>query len=124
MFDHICIETPTEMIYENRHKLSYCNEFQHIDFDILNKVIGDLGIFYVKDIENIKNQHEELYFTLTKQKVVSTLLVKISAFGKDYGIIRVDATNTYRVWQQDNIIMFMQIAQIIALLLYYTDSKL
>lgn len=124
MYDHICIETPTCTKYEYCHALAYNQEFQHIDVKVLNNAIANIGVFAVKDIDLLKNINHQFYETFKKQKVCSTLLVKISVFGKDYGVIRVDSTNTNRVWQQDDIILFMSVANTIALLLHDKDLTL
>ena len=124
MYDHLCIETPHGLRFENCHKLAYTQHFEHVDYNLLNDAIITTGVFSVKDMDTIKGLNRKFYDAFAVQKVCSTLLIKISVFDKDYGVIRIDSTNTNRVWQKDDTILFMSIAHYIALLLYYNDKTL
>jgi hypothetical protein len=55
---------------------------------------------------------------LEEQHISSALYCKIAVHGREYGYIRVDMTDTSRVWQPTEIDLVMMAANMIALMLY------
>lgn len=96
-------------------------------FDCLTGVLNRESIFgYIDWL--IQHKHTFSLFLIDeefkKQNIYSTVYCKISAYGKDYGFIRVDTVNTARIWQNTEIAMLMYAANTIGILLHYQKKTL
>lgn len=125
MFDHICIETKSGFNYQIIYNLAKCKEFQHIDIGEIDAVANNIGVVNIGRIGILdESDYGSLITTLKGQRVSAVLYCKISAFGKDYGYIRVDMTDTVRIWQNNEINLLITTANTIALMLYYQNKTL
>ena len=125
MFDHLCIETPSGMKFKMIHSLSKHKEFRHINYDELGKIVDNIGLLYANKISGYSsNMSSEFAEDLQGQHVVSTLYCRIEAFGKEYGYIRVDMTDTVRIWQNDELNLVVASARAIGLMLYYNKTTI
>lgn len=125
MFDHICLETPKNINHSVVFTLSSQKQFRHIPCELIDGLINSAG--YVS-LNNVEGLNEDSYGAImkeyAKQKIKSTLYCKISAYGVDYGYVRVDTCNTVRIWQNNEIAMVMTAANVIGLLLHYQKKTL
>lgn len=125
MFDHICLETHTGLNHSVSFVLSEKKDFEHIDFNIIEKTINSAGYISINQTMHLNTEsYADIINEFKKQKVCSTVYCRISAYGKDYGFIRVDTVNTARIWQNTEIAMIMCAANSIALLLHYQGKTL
>jgi diguanylate cyclase (GGDEF)-like protein len=119
MFDHICIETYSKMCLEVMHVLAKNKDFKHIDIKKLQKfenVNGFVSLNTTSVLSGIRG--DGLMAELEKQHISSALYCKIAVHGREYGYIRVDMTDTSRVWQPLEIDLLIMAANTIALMLY------
>lgn len=125
MVDHICIETRKGTRFHVIHRLSKVRDFSKLDYDEINNLLNNAGLAYFNKISNL---HEEDYGPVIKQlqqtQVSSGVYCKISAFGNEYGFIRVDMTDTARIWQQDDLNVLVIAANTIGLMLYYQNKTI
>jgi transcriptional regulator with GAF, ATPase, and Fis domain len=120
MYDHICVETPTHMNVEVIHALAKNKRFAYIDTRLIHHCENSDGfaLFQSAKVFNDINRLE-LKENFEKQKISSALYCKIAVFGREYGYIRVDMTDTSRVWQNSEIELIIMAADAIAMQLYY-----
>ena len=125
MFDHICLETSKDMNHSVVFTLSEQKHFKHIPLELIDSLINSAG--YVS-LNNALGLNEETYGEILreyeKQNIKSVLYCKISAYGEDYGYIRVDTSNTVRIWQNNEIALVMTAANVLGLLLHYQKKRL
>ncbi|MGN0807314.1 MAG: GGDEF domain-containing protein [Candidatus Coproplasma sp.] len=125
MFDHICLETHTGLNHSVSFVLAERKKFEHIDFNVIEKTINSAGYISINQTMHLNTEsYADILKEFKKQKIFSTVYCRISAYGKDYGFIRVDTVNTARIWQNTEIAMLMCAANSIALLLHYQGKTL
>lgn len=126
MFDHICVESSGGMNYEIVHLLSNQKTFSHIDLEKLESIVDASGCVAISklDLINSGNDYDEIVKELTEQKIASTLYCRISAYGKNYGFIRIDMCNTVRIWQTTEVDVVITAARFLGSLLYYQGKTL
>ncbi len=125
MYDHICIETKNGMNFSVSHFLARKFDFSHIDYNLINSHINPIGYISLNYTSTLNaNAFQDLAKALKNQEISSTLYCKISAYGNDYGFIRIDTASTIRIWQNNEISIVMAAANAIGLLLYYQNKKL
>jgi diguanylate cyclase (GGDEF)-like protein len=119
MFDHICIETNDKICLEVMHTLAKNKQFKPIDLEKLKNfenVNGFVSLNTTSVLSGIRGGG--LMKELEEQHISSALYCKIAVHGREYGYIRVDMTDTSRVWQPTEIDLVMMAANMIALMLY------
>lgn len=125
MYDHICLETHKNMNHSVVFALSDRKEFTHIDYNAIEKNVNSAGFLSLSQTWTLNREsYGELIDEFENQDISATVYCKISAYGHDYGYIRVDTISTARIWQNDEIAMLMYAANTIALLLYYQNKTL
>lgn len=125
MFDHICLETHEKISHSVVFTLSQQKSFTHIDYKLIESIINSAGYMSINQTTHLNNDsYADIIKEFRKQNISSTLYCKISAYGKDYGFIRVDTINTVRIWQNAETAMLMFAANAIALLLHYQNMTL
>ena len=125
MYDHICLETHTGLNHSVCFVLSEKKDFTHIDYSILEKTVNAAGYISINQTMHLNAEsYSDIIKEFREQGIYSTLYCKISAYGKDYGFIRVDTVSTARIWQNTEIAMLMYAANSIALLLHYQGKTL
>lgn len=125
MFDHICIETRKGINHSIVFALSTQKQFKHIPVEMINSLMNSAGYVSLNDASSLdEDTYGELLEEYANQKIKSVLYCKISAYGVDYGYIRVDTSNTVRIWQNNEIALVMTAANVIGLLLHYQKKTL
>jgi len=125
MFDHICLETHKKINHSVVFPLAEQKVFKHIPYELLDKLVNVAGYAGLNDITELNGQsYADVIGVCKKQKIRSSLYCRISVYGIDYGFIRVDTTNTARIWQNEEISMVIVAAKAIGLLLYYQHKTL
>lgn len=125
MYDHICLETHKGLNHSVCFVLSEKKDFTHIDYSILEKTVNAAGYISINQTMHLNTEsYSDIIEEFREQGICSTLYCKISAYGKDYGFIRVDTVSTARIWQNTEIAMLMYAANSIALLLHYQGKTL
>lgn len=125
MFDHICVESHKAINHSVVFTLSRHKTFRHISFEEIDSHLGAIG--YATINNRGKSEEEEtdsLIKEIDKQNISSSLYCKISAYGTDYGFIRIDTTSTTRIWQNAEISIIMMAANYLAMLLHYQHKTL
>lgn len=125
MFDHMCIESKKRINHSVIFPLSVQKRFKHIPYELIDEFVGNMDY---ANINNVQELNEKTYSPLItacgKQGVISSLYCKITAYGKEYGYIRVDTANTARIWQNQEMSMVIVAARAIGLLLHYQGKTL
>ncbi|MDE5766506.1 MAG: GGDEF domain-containing protein [Clostridia bacterium] len=125
MFDHICLETPKNINHSIVFTLSSQKQFKHIPIEMIDSLINSAGYISLNNVEGLnEDSYGDIMKEYAKQQIKSTLYCKISSYGVDYGYIRVDTSNTARIWQNTEIAMVMTAANVIGLLLHYQKKTL
>ena len=125
MYDHICIEARNGLNHSVSYALARKFDFSHIDFDLISSHINPIGYISLNYTSTLNaNAFEELAREFKKQEISSTLYCKISAYGKDYGFIRIDTVSTVRIWQNSEIAIIMAAANALGLMLHYQNKTL
>lgn len=125
MLDHICIESDGGMNLQVIHALAKNRNFGHIKCEDISRLIDNTGLVYLNKIESTNDRgNEEIFNEFYKQKIKSTFYCRISSYGKNYGFIRVDMSDTVRIWQRNEMDLLVVAANTIGLLLHYTNQTL
>lgn len=125
MFDHICLETPKNLNHSVVFTLSTQKQFRHIPCEMIDSLINSAGYVSLNNVETLnEDSYGEIKKEYVKQEIKSTLYSRITAYGVNYGYIRVDTSNTARIWQNSEIAMIMTAANVIGLLLHYQKKTL
>jgi hypothetical protein len=125
MFDHISIETNEKMNFEMVHLLARTKHFEHISCDQIDEMANKQGLVNIGRVMAFEeNSCGKLIALLKEQRVSSELCHKISAYGKDYGYIRVDMTSNARMWQADEMDIVVIAANALGMILYYQNKTL
>ena len=125
MVDHMCIQTRKGINFEVIHNLSKNKQFVPIDYDGINAYFNNLGLVYFNKVEDMREEdYTEILRDLRAQHISSALYCKISAFGEEYGFVRVDITYTVRIWQSTEMDLITITAHLIGVLLHYQGKTL
>ncbi len=125
MYDHICIETSEGLNFNVVHALSPRSEFKPNPYELLTQCANYAGnIRLSAKSEGEGEAFEKLMHEFKKHKISSTLYSKISAYGVDYGFVRIDAVQTARIWQNSEVSLIMGLANMFGLLLHYQHKTL
>ncbi|MGN0812882.1 MAG: GGDEF domain-containing protein [Candidatus Coproplasma sp.] len=125
MFDHICLETHKKLNHSVIFPLSKQKRFKHIPFNLINELVDTAGYANINDVQELnKAIFTPIIEECAKQGIRSSFYCKISAYGVDYGFIRVDTTSTARIWQNEEMSMIIVAARAIGLLLHYQGKTL
>ncbi|MGN0804680.1 MAG: GGDEF domain-containing protein [Candidatus Coproplasma sp.] len=125
MFDHICIETHKKLNHSVIFPLSVKKKFKHIPYNLIDELVDTAGFANINDVQELnKVKYTPIIEECVKQGIYSSFYCKISAYGKDYGFIRVDTANTSRIWQNEEMSMIIVTARTIGLLLHYQGKTL
>lgn len=125
MFDHICIETPNGLNHSVIFTLSDQKRFEHINTELIDALISPAGYAGVSNVAGLDDgTFEEIKKKYEEQNIKSVLYCRISAYGINYGYIRVDTCNTNRIWQNAEMALVMTAANVIGLLLHYQNKTL
>lgn len=125
MFDHICLESPKRLNYSVVFTLSRQKHFSHIPIKSIDSLCGSAGYVNINDTSELVNPNfKEIIEAYKNQQIQSALYCKVSAYGENYGYIRVDTTSTARIWQNEEISMVIVAANALGILLHYQRSTL
>lgn len=125
MFDHICLETHVKLNHSVLFPLSVQKRFKHIPYSAMDELVNSAGYANINDVTELnETSYAHVIAECKKQGVRSALFCRISAYGKDYGFIRVDTANTARIWQNEEMSMVIVAAKAIGLLLHYQGKTL
>lgn len=125
MYDHMCIETSAGLNFNIVHALSPRTEFKPNTYELLEQSANYAGNIRLSAKSEITGEaFSKLHKEFKKHKISSTLYVRISAYGKGYGFIRIDNVRTARIWQNSEITLTMALADMLGLLLYYQGKTL
>ena len=125
MYDHICIETSKGLNFNFIHALSLKSEFEPLDYNLLEENVNPAGNIRLSARSALtSNSFAHLFKEYKKQNLSSTLYSRISAYGRNYGFIRIDTANTARIWQNMEVSIVMVVANTIGMLLHYQNKTL
>lgn len=125
MFDHICLETGKDLNHSVVFTLSKNKQFTHIPIQLIDSLMNSAGYVSLNNALGLNVEtYGEIMKEYEKQDIKSVLYCKITAYGVDYGYIRVDTCNTVRIWQNSEIAMVMTAANVLGLLLHYQKKTL
>lgn len=117
MFDQVAIETKNDTLFKVCHSLSKNQNINHIGYDLLSNSLNEKGYLVINNVE-INNVNKELMEVIKKEKYRSILCCKISAFGIDFGILRIHMCNGIRLWQTSEIALIISLCDLLAVLLH------
>ena len=127
MLEHICIETKTELKYDYYHPLSKRTDgYYPYGFDLIAERTDSNGFYCENVIFNKKEDKTRIFDKFNEQNIYSVVLCRIKAYEKMYGYLRVDmvATNTGRIWQENDLVLLNNMANYIGLMLYSKNKEI
>ncbi len=125
MYDHICVEGRDGLNFSVCYALSEQKIFRHVPYQVIDALINAAGYACFNHATSVEDKaYSQISNEYAEQKISSGLICKISAYGKDYGFIRLDTCNTVRIWQSEEIAHLMTVANTIGLLLHYQKKTL
>lgn len=125
MFDHICLETKKDLNHSVVFTLSEQKHFKHIPTELIDALINSAGYVSLNNALSINpDSYGKILKCYDEQQIKSVLYCKIAAYGVNYGYLRVDTSNTVRIWQNHEIAIVMTAANVIGLLLHYQKKTL
>ena len=126
MIDHICVEADDELKYDYYHPLSKkFSGYEPIGADVIETKTDSNGLYYENVTENHFKENSELYKKFKEQSIYAAFIVRISVYGRNYGYLRAEMVNvnTGRIWQQSDLVMLVNLANLMGLILYSKDEK-
>ncbi len=128
MLEHVCIETKDRLRFEYVHPLGKREEgYFPFGYDAIQEKLDIQGICYNNvTYRAYEKQKCQLFKEFDEQKIYSSFLAAIQVYDKLYGYLRVDmvATNTGRLWQQNDLVLLSTLSNLIALVLYTKNKEL
>jgi diguanylate cyclase (GGDEF)-like protein len=125
MLDHICIETQNGMYFEVINKLAKYKQFKHIELEKIEKLVNNIGLCTINKVDTLKSEVVgDIASDFKAQNLSAVLYCKIASHGKTFGYLRVDMTDTARIWQRDEMDIIVVTANAIALNLYYQNKTI
>ncbi|MCR5350661.1 MAG: GGDEF domain-containing protein [Acholeplasmatales bacterium] len=125
MIDHLCISSKGKLYFDYYHPICKKRDFKALSDDLMNgSTNSSTGIFYRNLIDDSMNQ--DLAVPLLNQKVYSSFWVEIKAHGKSFGYVRADICENPRgrIWQNLDMDVLLNLAQVIGLELYYRNLEI
>lgn len=124
MYDYVSIQS-SKTVYSVIHELSPVKNFDYVSNEIYMGCMDNNGLLYVNDRNTLlrigaKDLHKVLY----DSNVRSCFATKISCKGKDYGILRVDMTNSGRIWQKLEMDILIIVAKLLGMVLSEENKDL
>ncbi|MGN0818093.1 MAG: GGDEF domain-containing protein [Candidatus Coproplasma sp.] len=126
MFDHVSIELQNGINFQVVHALAKQKEFKHVNYESLRALMNNTGFAQFNKVADLddKDYGNLAVREMKEQGIISAFYARISVYGKEYGYIRVDMTDTVRIWQRTEMDVIIIAANAIALLLYYQNKTL
>ncbi|MGN0815077.1 MAG: GGDEF domain-containing protein [Candidatus Coproplasma sp.] len=126
MFDHMCIETENGLNFQVVHALAKRTGFKAVGYEQLRTLVNNNGFVQFNKIADLddKDYGNAAVLEMKRQEISSAFYARIAVHGKEYGFIRVDMTDTVRIWQRAEMDVIIISANAIALLLHYQDKNL
>jgi len=124
MFDHISIQSDTNLVLSIVHSLSIQKEYKYIDTKEYRKNMNDYGILFINNIRTLlQTSNVLLHKRMYDQKILSSLVVDIKYNDKSYGIVRVDMCNP-RTWSSQEVDTLTTTARLLGVLLNKLSTNL
>lgn len=125
LYDHLCIETAHGLKFNILHVLSRVSEFKPLNLQNIESAVGNVGLAPVNKTVGLNSKlGQDIQAELDAQEIKSSVFSRISAYGKIYGYIRIDTTNTERIWQNDELALIVDTANAIGILLHYNGTDI
>lgn len=125
MIDHLCLTTDQDLLFEYFHPICKKKFFRVIPDNLMkNHINNHTGIFCKNSLEDDFNK--ELVYELKSQGIYSSFWVEIKIHEKSFGFVRADIVEnpSGRIWQNLDIDVLLNFANILALELYYRNIEL
>lgn len=125
LYDHVCIETKSGMRFKILHALSKITDFKPMNLENVGRAVGNVGLASINGTDGYKSKlSEDIQESLEAQGIRSAVYCSIDAYGKIYGYLRIDMTNTVRIWQSDELALIVDTAKTIGILLHYNSTAI
>ena len=126
MIDHVCFEQGNELKHHYFHPLS--KKFDgYIPFGYDNVISRmDTNGFFCKNVIESKYDKEDILFNKFKeQSIYSSVICDVKAYNKHFGFLRAEMTavDTGRIWQQQDLVVLINFANILGLLFYIKELE-
>lgn len=119
LLDHICINTSNKLIFDIKAN-NISNDFMPICEDLISSntdLYGLVSFNFIDTHYTTKLKEEAL-----NQDIHGLCYIRIDAYGKNYGYLRIDSLKgNGRIWQPTEINLFINVAKTIGLIMYYKD---
>jgi hypothetical protein len=127
MIDHLCIDTGEGLYFNYYHKLCKRRDFKPFPKSVVRPTINPaMDLCMINYITEEESTTTKINNVLYKENITALLMCNISVYGVDYGIIRAEicSVGRGRIWQDDEKVVFLNLAHMIALILYYQNKKI
>ena len=125
MIDHLALVDENEFYFEYYHPICKIRDFEPLPYNLMEKGLNThTGIFYKNSIED--NLNEAILNKLKKQGISSVYWVQVKAHDRVFGYLRADicCNPSGRIWQNLDIDILHNLANILAIELYYRDMEI
>ena len=126
MIDHICFEKGEELKYHYYHPLSKkFDGYKPFGYDNVISKMDVNGFFYKNVIDDKYDQEDTLIKEFKEQSIYSSVICDVKAYNKHFGFLRAEMTavNTGRIWQQQDLVILINFANILGLLFYIKELE-
>lgn len=79
--------------------------------------------FYINDFSILQDISTDFHSFCWDNKIKSFVVLKVSAFDKDFGYLLFANYSIKRVWQQEDKVLFSYLSKLISLMLYYEKDS-
>lgn len=126
MVEHIALQSEDKLLFSTIHPLSPTKEFSFIKNSLFESDISDtIGVFYINDRQQLKAlKQDELYDAIFSQTIKASVFATIKYNDKVYGFMRADTVTHSRIWQHDDLELFVIASNAIAAALHYQNLEL
>jgi len=126
MIDHVCFEQGNELKHHYFHPLSKkFDGYAPFGYDSIISRMDVNGFFCKNVIEKKYDKDDELFKKFKEQSIYSSVICEVKAYDKHFGFIRAEMTavDTGRIWQQNDLVVLINFANLLGLLLYIQELK-
>lgn len=117
MLDHICFESKGKIIANYVSPNVQDNNLNYLDPNNFNSCINDCGLLSINDINHLREiKYYDIYNELMERNTQSIICVRVGNNKKNNSALIIESIKSNRIWQNGEMNIFINIANIISLL--------
>ncbi|MCR5705390.1 MAG: GGDEF domain-containing protein [Acholeplasmatales bacterium] len=125
LIDHLCIEDKDGLRHEYFQPLFKDRVYAPFGVESVVEYVSDNGVFYENTVIGSKHLESKLYKSFVEQGIYAEFICILRAYGKVFGILRADmvSVDTGRIWQNEDLVLLENLANIMSMALYIDSLK-